>query len=184
AAGTDPRRVYASSPTDVWRSDDGGSTFRALPRPWTSPAVSTRLTVDPTDPDVVHLARWRAPDGGLLRFDGTRWARLSADPLAYDVAVDPADPQRLVLARNDHPYHDVARGGVRLSTDGGRTFRDLGAELPMQRASAVAFDPHTPGRVVVGLYGGGFWSRQLPAGQAATRVAPISVSSASSRFAR
>jgi len=52
-------------------------------------------------------ATWREAGGGL--------------PTGYDVAVDPADPDRVLYA---------ARNRLHLSTDGGRFWRSLAPELP------------------------------------------------------
>jgi hypothetical protein len=45
------------------------------------------------------------------------------------------------------------------TTDGGMTWSDCTDGLAMRRASVVAFDPHMPGRIVVGTQGNGFWER-------------------------
>ncbi|MBA3475490.1 MAG: hypothetical protein H0T10_01895 [Actinobacteria bacterium] len=50
---------------------------------------------------------WREAGGGL--------------PPGYDVAIDPADPDRVLYA---------ARNRIHLSTDGGRFWRSLAPELP------------------------------------------------------
>lgn len=52
-------------------------------------------------------ATWREAGGGL--------------PTGYDVAVDPAEPDRVLYA---------ARNRLHLSTDGGRFWRSLAPELP------------------------------------------------------
>ena len=52
-------------------------------------------------------ATWREAGGGL--------------PPGFDVAVDPADPDRVLYA---------ARNRIHLSTDGGRFWRSLAPELP------------------------------------------------------
>ena len=72
-------------------------------------------------PTVVALVERRPPlmisgDGG------TTWREAGGGlPHGYDVAVDPADPDRALYA---------ARNRVYLSTDGGRFWRSLAPELP------------------------------------------------------
>jgi hypothetical protein len=60
-------------------------------------------------------ATWNEAGGGL--------------PPGFDVAVDPADPDRVLYA---------ARNRLYLSTDGGRFWRSLAAELPDVQAVAWA----------------------------------------------
>lgn len=63
-------------------------------------------------------ATWREAGGGL--------------PTGYDVAVDPAEPDRLLYA---------ARNRLHLSTDGGRFWRSLAPELPDIEALAWSTEP-------------------------------------------
>ncbi len=63
-------------------------------------------------------ATWREAGGGL--------------PPGFDVAVDPADPDRVLYA---------ARNRIHLSTDGGRFWRSLEPELPDIEALAWSMEP-------------------------------------------
>ena len=63
-------------------------------------------------------ATWREAGGGL--------------PTGFDVAVDPADPDRVLYA---------ARNRLHLSTDGGRFWRSLAPELPDVEALAWSTEP-------------------------------------------
>ena len=63
-------------------------------------------------------ATWREAGGGL--------------PSGYDVAIDPAEPDRVLYA---------ARNRLHLSTDGGRFWRSLTPELPDIEAVAWATEP-------------------------------------------
>jgi photosystem II stability/assembly factor-like uncharacterized protein len=65
----------------------------------------------------------------LLSWDaGTSWNEAGAGlPPGFDVAVDPADPDRVLYA---------ARNRLYLSTDGGRFWRSLAPELPDVEAVA------------------------------------------------
>lgn len=63
-------------------------------------------------------ATWREAGGGL--------------PTGYDVAVDPADPDRVLYA---------ARNRLHLSTDGGLFWRSLAPELPDVEAVAWSTEP-------------------------------------------
>jgi hypothetical protein len=86
------------------------------------------------------------------------WARLLDDDFAFQVAVDPTDADHLLVAANDHPFHDqIGSAGVYRSTDGGVTWDVFADGLTMTRVAALAFDPDDPGRVVAGTFGQGFW---------------------------
>jgi hypothetical protein len=148
-----PGTVYVAGGDGIWRSDDAGTTFLPLPG---SPARAERITVGP---DRVYATVWRGGGAGLwAAVPGGGWEPLSAEPTAFEVAVNPADPAHLVLATNDHPYHDVVRSvGVLESRDGGRSWVTRNEGLPLLRISAVAFDPGVRGRIVIGTFGAGFF---------------------------
>lgn len=122
-----------------------------------SPTAPTHLALGPDE--ALYATKWRADsDAGLYRMRDGGWEQLSEDPFAFKVAIDPANPDHLLLATNDHPFHDaVASSGVQRSTDGGTTWAPLNDGLTNLRVQAIAFDPHTPGRAVIGTLGQGFW---------------------------
>ena len=111
----------------------------------------------------VLVSRGRIGDRrGLWRFDPSAseegWMLLKDEPLAYACAADPSDADRLLLCTYDAPYHDMAGGnGVFASEDGGATWERVDGELPMRRATCVAFDPFDSETVVIGTSGGGFF---------------------------
>lgn len=158
-----PGRLYLADAAGLWVSDshgdgaggdgaDGGLVALAG-----APAAASRLTVSADG--TLYATRWRAErQAGLFRLRDGRWQQLLDDPYAYEVAVDPTNPEHLLLATNDHPFHDaVLSRGVLRSTDGGVTWTPLNEGLTNARVPAVAFDPHTPGRAVIGTLGQGFW---------------------------
>lgn len=64
---------------------------------------------------------------------GITWSEAGGGlPAGFDVAVDPADPDRILFA---------ARNRLHLSTDGGRFWRSLAPELPDVEAVAWATGP-------------------------------------------
>ncbi|MGD9754418.1 MAG: hypothetical protein AB7W59_25795 [Acidimicrobiia bacterium] len=149
-----PGRLYVADEAGLWVSDAHGDDPAPLPG---APAAITRLTVAPDG--TVYGTRWRAEgQAGLFRLRDGRWQQLLDDPYAYAVAVDPHDPEHLLLATNDHPFHDVVlSSGVLRSTDGGATWQPFNDGLTIGRIPAIAFDPATPGRAILGTLGQGFW---------------------------
>ncbi len=104
-----------------------------------------------------------ASTAGLWRYGSGSWVRLVSDPWVDDVAIDPYAGKRIVYVTNDNPYHDNSFAtGVWVSCDRGRSFTQSNHGLAMTRVLSVAFDPWTPGRLVIGTNGRGFWQTQLP----------------------
>lgn len=146
-------RLYVAGPAGVSYSDDRAG-FALLPG---SPRDAVRLTHDPAT-GRLYAAVWRSEDAGLWRYDGTSWTRILTETTVHDLAVDPSNPEHLLAATNDHPYHDVISSvGVLQSRDGGATWAPYNDGLPMLRVATVAFDP-AGGRAIVGTFGRGFFS--------------------------
>ena len=100
---------------------------------------------------------------GLWTNQSGSWTRLSTNQWVNDVAVDPSNSRRIVYVTNDNPYHGTSFAtGVWVSCDRGQTFTQDNSGLPMLRVLSAAFDPWTPGRLVVGTDGRGYWETQLP----------------------
>ena len=118
-------RLYVAGARGVAVSDDGGGSFRLLPG---SPADAVRLAVDPTG--TVYVTVWRTAGAGLWRYDGTSFASILDEVMTFDVAIDPADAAHLLVATNDHPYHDVIRSsGVLESVDAGASWQPRNDEI-------------------------------------------------------
>lgn len=137
-----------------------------------SPEAVDRLVSDMVGG--LYAVRWGVDDDTdaiLSRWDGTTWSQLCSDPGScgpgFDrhlatIAVDPTNPDHLVAAMNDLPFHDVAHTpGLYQSTDAGESWTAIDDELPIARVSVVAFDPHRNGRLVIGTVGAGFYHRRL-----------------------
>jgi photosystem II stability/assembly factor-like uncharacterized protein len=91
------------------------------------------------------------------------WTRLTTNQWVNDVAIDPQNKNHVVYVTSNNPYQTTsAATGVWVSCDAGQTFAQYNNGLPMLRVLSVAFDPFTPGRVVIGTDGRGFMQTQLP----------------------
>jgi photosystem II stability/assembly factor-like uncharacterized protein len=143
--------VYASR---IFRSTDGGASFDEI-TPNFGPSENrpfiTPLTIDPTNGSVLYTGSnhlWKTADGG------TTWAKTSPADLGdgsrrgylTKIAVARSEPKQILTA--------TGAGIVKLSTDGGATFRTL-AGLPARYASHVEFDPKDAARFYVSFMSSG-----------------------------
>ncbi|MEH1014437.1 glycosyl hydrolase [Micromonospora sp. CPCC 206060] len=154
-------RTYGGVGSGVYRSDDGGQTWRRLAGglPAASPEVGRiGLGQSPSDPDRLYaiVNTTAGPFEGFYGSTdgGENWTRLPANTDLADsqssfgwwfgkVFVDPDDPRRVHVA------------GVPLmtTTDGGATWRADYDSMHVDH-HAMIWDPRRPGRVYVGNDGG------------------------------
>ena len=81
ASPIEPQMVYGRTGVSVYRSDDGGKTWQALPKPKAQSATNGRLeyfTPDPTNASVLYLLL--SYPCGVLRFDQSNGAWTSLTP--------------------------------------------------------------------------------------------------------
>lgn len=89
---------------------------------------------------------FRSPDAGLT------WMTMSAMPTGsvHRLAVDPVDPQFVYAGSGSRI--DLA-GGLSISTDGGQTWRQITAGLPVGfEVSSIVIDPMATNRVYISTY--------------------------------
>lgn len=164
-------QLYVAGADGVYALSGDATELTALPE---SPAGVDTMTVDPTTGSL-YAVRWGVDDntaGLISRWDGATWTQIcleapscgtGLDRYAADLAVDPNDPDHLVVATNDLPFHDaIGSQGVLESTDGGSTWTPINQGLPVPRVAVVEFDPHRERHLVIGTMGGGFYEMTLP----------------------
>lgn len=158
------RTFYVSGKTGLWKTANGKDlTFLGGPK------KAGRICVDGRGR--VLLAAFQSPreEGGLWRFDpqkpeAERWSHIRPDveSCAVSAAVDPSNPERILLFSVDHPYHDHIRcEAVQISLDDGQTWHVLADGLPTRRAEAGTFNPFHPDEIVVGTSGCGYFKAKL-----------------------
>ena len=151
----------------IFRSDDGGRSWKKRTQGLPSRTGRIGLAVFPKNPDILYAVvesdfggGGRTPfdnysiTGGLFRSDdrGDTWTRtspISFRPFYFSrVAVDPENDQRVYL-----PGWDLA-----ISDDGGKTFRRSGSPKVHVDFHAIAINPLDPSQILVGNDGGVYLS--------------------------
>ena len=142
--------LYAGTATQgVSESLDGGRTWR---NSGVSSGIGNVLSVDSAG----SVYAGTNFDGAFVRSVGdSDWRRIGWNQLkrckcqnGNALAIDPGDHDRVFFTTNG--------GGLLVTEDGGRSWRDGGTEgLTSDAPRGVAFDPQEPRRVYAGSFGGG-----------------------------
>ena len=146
---------------EIYRSDDQGETWRK-----TNPAteyferfggtygwVFGQIRVDPNDEDTVYimgLGLAKSTDAGQT-FTNLYWEGLHGDH--HGLWIDPNDSDHLINA-ND--------GGINISYDGGKTWRDFHKGIPSVQFYNVALDNSTPFWAYGSVQDQGTYRGQIP----------------------
>src|SRR5215471_18866334 len=160
---TQPNVFYAGFDNGgVWRSTDYGSTWVPLFDDQPTGSIGA-IAVAPSNPDIIYIGS----GAGIIRPDlatgdgvykstdaGATWTRLGLRQTAMiaNIAVDPANPDRLFVAALGHPYGPNAERGVFRSVDGGKTFEKVLYRDEYTSGNDVAIDPSDPNIVYAGLW--------------------------------
>jgi len=130
----------------LFRSDDGGDTWRRVNELNFRPFYFSRVAVDPQDPERVYLPGWDL----TVSDDGGATLRRISESVHVDhhaIVIDPADPERIWLG-ND--------GGLAVSHDRGETW-DVFNQVDLGQFYHVSVDDAQPFRVGGGLQDNGSW---------------------------
>jgi hypothetical protein len=150
-------RLWTGTDGQIYRSMDSGASWQAAAAPGPSTWVYANIAVAPSDPNrvvavgftqyaTIHL---QTTTSGLTSTGSTQWTERPVGMYAlrrHAIAIDPADPQIILLA--DDAY------GIRRSTDFGATWKPFGSGLTAPPVTAILFDPAVPGRVFAGTEAG------------------------------
>lgn len=135
-----PAGTFASQ-TGLYRSDDGGNTFRQVSMTNPRPMYFSQLAIDPDNPDRVYY-------GGVglqMTIDGGRTVETDAAMATHDdvhaIWVNPSNPDHILIG------HD---GGISVSYDMSRTWQQHN-NLPLALYYHVSVDNSIPYRVCGGL---------------------------------
>jgi photosystem II stability/assembly factor-like uncharacterized protein len=144
-AGRPARRT--SNAGGMFRSDDGGATWRRVSAKLPSRTYYTKFSVDPSNDQrlfVRDLMLWRSDDGGAT------WQRHNMRHVHFDLHgfwIDPRDSSRMVLGGD---------GGAHFSVDGGASW--VQAVLPIGQFYEVSVDDLEPYWVYGGMQDTASWT--------------------------
>ncbi|MFC3712915.1 hypothetical protein ACFOMD_10055 [Sphingoaurantiacus capsulatus] len=173
-ADSDPRIIYVGTGSagirgnssvgrGVWKSTDGGATWRYLGLP-ESGAIG-KLLVHPTNPDIVYVTALgrpfgRNPERGVYRTrdGGATWEQvlfLNDGTGAVTLSMSPDNPDEIYagMSRIERkPWTMISgspEGGVYRTTDGGASWKKLAGGLPTGLVGkvGVTVSPANPKRV-------------------------------------
>jgi hypothetical protein len=157
--------LYVAAATGgVWKSTDKGSTFSPV---WPAANVQAMgaLAITP-DGGTLYAGTGEAnPGGGSITYGGqgvyrstnggANWQNvgLAGTGAIGRIAIDPKNPQRIMVAAAGRLYDPGGRRGVYRSTNGGATWsRVLAGANDTTGAVDVAIDPNDPQRVYAAMW--------------------------------
>ena len=138
----------------VWKTEDYGHTWTPIFDDQPTGSVGS-ITVALSDPNVVYVGSGEGlqrPDlsvgDGIYKSTdaGHTWTHLGLrdGQQIPQVAVDPRDANRLLVAVAGHPYGPNEERGIFRSTDGGKTFEKVLYKDENVGGADVLFDPQNP----------------------------------------
>ncbi|HSL20497.1 MAG TPA: hypothetical protein VK886_03115 [Vicinamibacterales bacterium] len=136
----DPKR------SGVWRSDDGGRTWRVVSNNNNRPMYYSQIRVDPTNPDIVYTMGapfHKSTDGGKT----FRVVQGIAHSDHHALWINPRNPQQLILG-ND--------GGIDVSYDQGDTWEFINT-IAVGQFYQISANMEKPYLVCGGLQDNGSW---------------------------
>jgi len=134
----DGERMYVEDTGFIYRSDDGGETWRFLAE---LGGMFRAAALDPSDPNVVyygstHKGVLKTLNGGRTWFEANVGLTASS---VNELAIDPANPQTIYAATDGGPF---------VSTDGGEHWSPIQEGLgPNPVVYSIAVDPNDPSQV-------------------------------------
>ena len=146
----------------VWKSENGGATWSPVFDQQDVSAVGA-VSIDPMNQDVVWVGTGEANprndvsygDGLYRTTDGAKhWTRVGLAGVwsISRIAIDPKDPNHVVVAGFGDPFKDSSDRGVYVTFDGGKTFSKTLYVDEKTGASDLAMNPKDPNVVYAGMW--------------------------------
>ena len=146
----------------VWKTEDAGNTWHSIFDGQPTQSIGS-IAVAPSDPNVIYVGSGEGQhrpdlsvgDGIYKSTDaGRSWVHLGLrdGQQIPDLAIDPANPNRVFAAVLGHPYGANAERGLFRSLDGGKTWDRVLFKNDDTGAYSVAIDPRQPQTVYASLW--------------------------------
>jgi photosystem II stability/assembly factor-like uncharacterized protein len=152
----DPMTFYfGACAGGVWKSVDGGTTWRNVSDGYFRTAAVGAIAVAPSDPNVVYAGTGEATirgnvshgDGVYKSEDGGRtWRNVGLRDSRHigRIVVDPRDPERVYVAAFGHAWGPNRERGVFRTRDGGRTWEHVLFKSERAGCHDISLDPNNP----------------------------------------
>ncbi len=174
-----PATVYAGTPFQIFKSTDGGGSWKTVYSSYFSAPQILCFAFDPQDPATVYAGAYR---GVILKSTdgGDSWSSISTG--LYNVvalAIDPQSPKTVYAVPG-------TTQGLYKSTDGGTSWSAVNTGLTDTEFHALAIAPQNPGTIYAGyssplgggivksINGGASWSA-VNSGLANTGITALAV---------
>jgi photosystem II stability/assembly factor-like uncharacterized protein len=146
----------------VWKTDDYGRTWTPIFDDQPTGSVGC-LAVAPSDPNIIYAGSGEGlqrPDlsvgDGIYKSTdaGRTWIHLGLRDAQQipQIAIDPRDPNRILVAVAGHPYGPNTERGIFRSTDGGQTFDRVLFKDENVGGADVLLDPKNPDTAYAALW--------------------------------
>jgi photosystem II stability/assembly factor-like uncharacterized protein len=133
----------------LWRSSDGGASWKQLGTGLPESNQPHRIVVDPSEPDTLYMSARR---GGYKSSDGGEtWTPFGGSVQQEEIeslTMHPASPQTLFVG---------TKKGLMRSTDGAQTWSRMGGGLPRYVVRGLAINPANPDVMWAGAAGAGVY---------------------------
>lgn len=158
-----PDIIYvAHSSGGLWKSTNGGTTFRSIFNDGNTLALGA-IALDPSNPNVVYAGTGEGTvrntasygDGIYKTLDGgATWQHLGLEHTERfaRIVVDPLNTQTVFAAAMGHEFGPNRERGLYRSTDGGKTWKQVLYVNETTGASDVTLDQRNPNIVFAGMY--------------------------------
>jgi photosystem II stability/assembly factor-like uncharacterized protein len=162
AALSEPLTIYVGAASGgVWRSRDGGNSFRSVFDEHTQSIGA--VAVDPHNPKTVWVGTgeswtrnsvsigdgvYRSTDGG----DNWEHLGLASSERIARILVNPQDGNTVFVCATGHLWDDSEERGVYRTTDGGKSWKRLLFVNPSTGCSDLAIDPQDPQILYAGMW--------------------------------
>lgn len=145
------RGARASYGMGILKSTDSGVTWDTTSLTWSFSAITAveKIAINPLN----HFTLYAATSEGTYKSinAGGTWTQIFSEPMAMDIAINPADTTILYVACGN--YNSTPNPGLYKSMNAGQTWSQLTSGLPVSNfgRTALAISPSNPSIVYAGI---------------------------------